>query len=570
MSQQEYEDSIEIAHDNGNIAYRIVQCSRSASRHKENEDYLGFAGGEKHQQVTRGNLWVLADGLSGGKGGRVAAELLVRQLIEGYQQVASSLSVQQALARSLAAVNKSLFWHSRNDPHLDGMAAAFCALVMRGWECYVCFAGDVRCYRWRGQKVELLTTDHVMKIGGGHLLSRAVGLDEALQAEMVQVDIENGDVLWLMSDGCHKYLSPTEMREIMLTAASITDAMRNMKSLALANGSADDISIGIMEIIDLPKKGLRFFEDMIFSVPLGHVPGVGATIDDYYLREKIHEGFYSVIFAAEDLRRSGSNVVLKFPKSRASGDDNIRRSFAKEDWVASVISGPWLLTTAADGRSRSQIYTVSPWYRGVTLLQWMQRRPVSWVDGLRIARQVGRGLYELHRHHIVHRDVKPENILILDNGEVLLIDYGFARVPGALDPAPSEAPGTLAYMAPELLNGALGDSRTDVYSLGVTLYQMFSGGKSPFGTQGYRSLKKNRVDCPVWLDRVLAKMLAVNPEERYSDTLELLHELERWEGYVAQDEVVRKEPRWKVREVVVLRVVILILIFVLLIVMQIK
>ena len=134
MSQQEYEDSIEIAHDNGNIAYRIVQCSRSASRHKENEDYLGFAGGEKHQQVTRGNLWVLADGLSGGKGGRVAAELLVRQLIEGYQQVASSLSVQQALARSLAAVNKSLFWHSRNDPHLDGMAAAFCALVMRGWE----------------------------------------------------------------------------------------------------------------------------------------------------------------------------------------------------------------------------------------------------------------------------------------------------------------------------------------------------------------------------------------------------------------------------------------------------
>ncbi|WP_075323894.1 bifunctional protein-serine/threonine kinase/phosphatase [Acidithiobacillus albertensis] len=568
MFTGEFEDAQEIFGEGGQLLYRVIQYSKSASEFKENEDYLAFAVGESNQRVTRGNLLVLADGMSGGKSGRVASELLVRQLIEGYQQLPSTFSIEQALARSLAAVNKSLYWLSRRDPDLDGMAAVFCAVALRGWECFVCFAGDVRCYRWRHQQLHLLTTDHVMKIGGGHFISRAAGLDEALQAEVVQVDVEDHDLLLLLSDGCYKYLAGTELREILLSTPSAMETARQLVDLARANGSSDDASVGIIELAQLPRKSLRFFEDTIFSVPVGHVPALGALIDDYKIQKKLHDGYYSALFLASDQKKDGELKVLKFPKSTAQGDENVRRSFAKENWVASIVSSPWLASSGADNRSISQVYTVFPYYRGQTLSGRIRQGIVSWSEGLDIARMVAHGLYELHRLHIFHRDVKPDNIMLLDDGGVILLDYGFARIPGALDPAPKEAPGTLAYMSPEMFRGGLGDSRSDVYALGVTLYRMFSQDKSPIDTHGYRSLRRFRGDCPGWLDRILAKMIETDPNARYSDTLEVLYDMDNMEKLSQLESSRNSEPRWPIREVLVLRILVLLLVLIILVLME--
>ncbi|WP_308389473.1 protein kinase [Acidithiobacillus sp. AMEEHan] len=563
-----YKELLEIREHDGDLFYRVFLYSDCAPYRNPNEDYIAFGLGGKTQRVNRGNILVLADGMSGGKAGRVAAELVARQLIQGYQELPGTYSIEHALSQSLAASNRSLHWFSRHDQTLEGMAAVFCAVVIRGWECYVCFAGDVRCYLWRRQKLQLVTTDHALKVLSGTIITRAVGFDDSIQAEFFQIDIEENDVILVVSDGCHNYLSMQELRETLLSTDSIAKVGELVNDLARFHGSRDDASIGIIEIVSLPKKSLTFFEDVVMSLPIGRLPAVGAVIDGYCLLEIIHDGYYSVLFRAKDERNGNAERVLKFPKARAQNDENVRRSFAKEDWVSSIVDSPWLARSAHDGRSRSQVYTVSPYYQGYTLAERIKKETVRFSDAIDIIRKISRALYELHRLNIVHRDIKPENIMLLHDGGVILLDYGFARVPGALDPAPTEVPGTLAYMAPELVNGGLGDSRSDVYALGVTFYQIFSGNTAPFGFQGYKSIRKQHPEYPAWVDSVLKKMLEHDPANRYSDTLELLYDIDKHERSFSSGEKALIYGN-RISEILILRILVVILVFTIL-VMQMK
>jgi len=155
---------------------------------------------------------------------------------------------------------------------------------------------------------------------------------------------------------------------------------------------------------------------------------------------------------------------------------------------------------------------------------------------------------------IIHRDIKPENVLLESgNSGLKLIDLGAARLPATEETGSVDIPGTPSYMAPELFNGAAGDERSDVYALGVTLYRAFSG-QYPYGEVEAFShprfnrrtpLSRHRPDLPAWLDAALARALAVKPEERHGDALELALELEH---NLAQGPVALIAPRLSLYE----------------------
>ena len=174
-----------------------------------------------------------------------------------------------------------------------------------------------------------------------------------------------------------------------------------------------------------------------------------------------------------------------------------------------------------------------PLYQGELLETRLSRRPaVGLEEGRNIALGLARGAAALHRAGIIHRDIKPDNVILEGGGSLKLLDLGVARVPGWEDAPPAEIPGAPGYVAPEMLEGEPGNEATDIYALGVTMFRTFTG-EFPYGSADAASparrpkkLTAIRPDLPAWLEAVLARAIAADPRERFHDVMEFAQEME--------------------------------------------
>jgi serine/threonine protein kinase len=200
------------------------------------------------------------------------------------------------------------------------------------------------------------------------------------------------------------------------------------------------------------------------------------------------------------------------------------------------VNSPWIGRTIElpPGR-QSCLYTVMPLYQGELLETRLSRRPsMGLEEGRNIAIKLARGASALHKVGIIHRDIKPDNVILEPEGSLKLIDLGVVRVPGLEDFPPKDIPGTPAYMAPEMFAGEPGNEQTDIYALGVTMFRAFTGAY-PYGNPDAttparrnrpRALSELRPDLPAWLQAVLARAIAVDPSERFRDMIEFAVEME--------------------------------------------
>ncbi len=514
------------------IGYRSL-----AGRREHNDDYIGIAVGDTLQRATRGSVLVLADGMSGGRGARIAAELSVRSFLEAYYELPDTLLPERAAGRALAATNRWLHTQGQTDPALQHMAAAFAALVFRGREAFLITAGDVRLYRLRAGRLHQLSEDHVLPTTFGSFVTRAPGLDKNLIADFRPIDMAEHDRLLLCSDGLYRQLGNIRIAEL-LSSGDVHIAAHDLADAALQGGSQDNISAMVIDVLSLPELDPRYLERVIGTLPILAVPDDSEIIDGYRLESTLYTGHYSRLFIARDTLAANEQVVVKFPHPRAASDENIRRAFTHEGWIANRIRSPWIVEPKMPVPGRqSRLYIVMPYYNGETLEARLKRQSVSLRAGLRIAGQLTRAIDALNRRAIYHRDIKPENIMILTDGSLKLLDLGFAHLPGIVDPSVPFTPGTPSYMAPELVQGAPGDARSEVFACGVTLFRMFSGGGSPYGLQHRTRLQVYRPDLPVWLDRVFEKSMEPLPQRRYHDIIEMLADLEYGEAHGARLEI---------------------------------
>jgi serine/threonine protein kinase len=200
-------------------------------------------------------------------------------------------------------------------------------------------------------------------------------------------------------------------------------------------------------------------------------------------------------------------------------DQIFRAGFLREAWIGTAVKIPCVACyiTLPPGR-QTCLYLVMPFYRGETLEKRLSRSPkVSLAEGAGIALKLCAAVTELGRHDVIHRDIKPENVMLSASGDVLLLDLGLAYLTGIDDAEEDTLSGTTRYMAPELFSGTAANARSEVFSLGVTIYRLFSGGKYPFGQRERTPLRRLRPDLPAWLGEVLKKALATSPGERFAD-----------------------------------------------------
>lgn len=509
-----------------------------AGRRDENQDFAAVHLGQARQRGLRGTVAALADGVGGARGGRAAAESAVRGFIEGYYQAAETLTVERAAARALAAVNRWVHAQGQHDSQLTGMATTFSGLLLRGRTAHVVHVGDTRIYRLRDGRLTRLTVDHTLSHPDlTHVLYRAVGIEAELRIDYASHALCAHDRYLLCSDGVHAVLEDRALLKLLSVRAAPEHDAESIGAAALAAGSRDNVSAIIVDVLSLSPAAPEELAATIEALPIRPLPHLGAVVDDFLIQSVLADNRYSRLYLAVD-RQEQRRVVLKFPQPRASVDALSQQAFVREAWIAARVHSPWLgaVLECAPGR-RTALYAVLPYYSGETLEQRLLRRPrIGLAEGIEIGIRLAKAAYALHRAAVIHRDIKPDNVLLDDKEGLKLLDLGAARLL-AVDTTDGQqsAPGTPSYMAPELFSGAPGDIASDIYALGVTLHRVFSGGHYPYGEiepfttprfSRRTSLTQHRADLPAWLDRVLAKACAVNARERYGDAMELAFELE--------------------------------------------
>jgi serine/threonine protein kinase len=249
----------------------------------------------------------------------------------------------------------------------------------------------------------------------------------------------------------------------------------------------------------------------------------------------LSDGRYTRLFGAED-EVEGGEVALKFPKPRLASVATFRTTFAREAWVGTRINSPWLGDVIELPPERqSSLYTVMPLYQGELLETRLGRRPALGLEeGRNIAILLARAVAAMHRVGIVHRDIKPDNVILEGEGSLKLIDFGVVRILGMEDTPAEDIPGTPAYMAPEMFEGEAGNEATDIYALGVTMFRAFAS-EFPYGNLDATSpprrsrpteLSALRPDLPAWLQAALYRAVAIDPAERFRDMTEFAVEME--------------------------------------------
>ena len=520
----------------GRVQASVGFCSKTGPR-KDNEDFAGALNGDELPQPRQEVVAAIADGIGGAKGGRIAAETAVRGFLDGFCDLPETMEVQRAGARILSALNGWINAMGRQDPALAGMGCTFTALVLRGRVAHLLHAGDTRAYRVSDDRLTCLTTDHVREDGTGrsHTLTRALGVEAEVRLDYATQPVVLHDRFLLCSDGVHGFLTDQGIADILRERSAPEDTAGALVAAALGAGSTDNCTALVLDVIALPTAQSADISAALLQLPVISLPVVGETIDGFVLKALISEGRYSRLFGAEDEIEGGS-VALKFPKPQIASVEAHRAAFVREAWVGARVHHPSIgrVIELPPGR-QTCLYTVMPLYQGELLEARLARSPALGLEeGRTIAVALARAVAALHRTGIIHRDIKPDNVILEGGGALKLIDLGTVRVPGLENFPPDQIPGTPAYMAPEMFSGEPGNEATDIYALGITMFRAFTG-EFPYGnldavSPPRRNLPMNflalRPDLPAWLQATIARAIAIDPARRFHDMTGFALEME--------------------------------------------
>ena len=260
-------------------------------------------------------------------------------------------------------------------------------------------------------------------------------------------------------------------------------------------------------------------------------PRVGEKIAHFRVLERLGGGGMGVVYKALDVRL-GTTVALKFLP--AHSDSEAKGRFIQEARAASALDHPNICTIHEIGETETgELFITMAYYDGPSLKQKIGSGPLPVREALAHFADVAEGLRRAHEARIVHRDIKPANVMLGEGGQVKIVDFGLAKMSGADLTREPRAMGTIAYMSPEQTHGAGVDRRTDIWSLGVLLYEMLTGHRPFRGDTQWRliyairyaepiPIRESRSEIPTVVASVVSRCLEKDPANRYQTVRELL------------------------------------------------
>lgn len=267
---------------------------------------------------------------------------------------------------------------------------------------------------------------------------------------------------------------------------------------------------------------------------------IGRLMDNRYeILEVIGTGGMAVVYKAL-CHRLNRLVAIKILKDEFSRDQEFRRRFHAESQAVAMLSHPNIVSVYDVSRSGDVDYIVMELIEGITLKQYLEKKGrLNWRETLHFSMQIAKALEHAHSRGIIHRDIKPHNIMILKDGSIKVADFGIARIGSAQNTLTREALGSVHYISPEQAKGGHVDCRSDLYSLGVVMYEMLTG-RTPYDGETPVSVAIQHINggatppselvegIPRGIEQITMHAMEVNPDDRYASATEMLHDMEEF------------------------------------------
>ncbi len=267
---------------------------------------------------------------------------------------------------------------------------------------------------------------------------------------------------------------------------------------------------------------------------------IGRLLDNRYeILEVIGTGGMAVVYKAR-CHRLNRLVAIKILKDEYARDEEFRRRFHAEGEAVAMLSHPNIVQVYDVSSTDSANFIVMELIDGISLKQYMESKGVlNWKETLHFAMQIARGLEHAHSRSIVHRDIKPHNVMVLKNGSVKVMDFGIARVMNKSNTLTKEALGSVHYISPEQAKGGYTDNRSDLYSLSVVMYEMMTG-RPPYDGESAVAVAIQHINggapmpstlnpnIPGGLEQIIMKGMALDMNDRYSSATLMLQDMEEF------------------------------------------
>ncbi len=531
-----------------------------------NEDAVSFSIPDSPIEISnKGICCALADGVSTAEAGQQASSTAVTRFIEDYYLSPETWSVAHCGQKILSATNLSLFKKSHEfSSEQKGYLCTFVGLVLKSQTAHFFHIGDSRVYHFRQSQLKQLTRDHSAFIGEGKsYLTRALGMDNNLHVDYGKVSISAGDQFLLSSDGVHEFVNQDALTQLLNSQLSPQEKAEQLLQLALDNGSDDNLSCVILEVESIAQESLEDFNTKLTRLPFPPPLEPGMKLDGYIIEKELFASSRSQLYLATD-SETGQQLVIKTPSINFCGDTHYIDRFIQEEWIGKRLNSDKIVKVLHQKRPRSCLYYLMEYVEGTELDKWMEKNPLPTPKvAIDIVKQIAQGLTDFHEKETIHQDLKPANIIINNQQQIKIVDFGSTFVAGTAElfnPIEHEgALGTATYSDPQYLLGRNTGIQGDLYALATIAYEIFTG-KLPYGDDveecrnafdydrlRYISASYHNPVIPIWFDRALEKGVQIYPEKRYTTLAEFLADLTQPNPAFLLDVPEAKEKQSRVR-----------------------
>ena len=492
-------------------------------------------------------IGIVCDGVGSANKGADASRRIVNNLINNFKNRPHSWSIEKSLDNFIRNINTILYRESIEQYERPELLSTLSIVVIVGNRLYGANVGDSPIYLIRDNQIQQLSINQVSdEPGMEHVLLQAIGMDENVEPYFFENNLKEGDTLLLCSDGLSNVLNQEEIKSRISLGAN---GLVKYASKTVDDDLPDDTSAVIIKF----NGATQFTQLKQAKLEIPDSLKKGQIIDGYKLIKPLIQNERTWL-----VQKHGQNYVMKFPVPEAKEDEKLLDLFVKEAWNAKRLKAGFF-PKAAIPKNRSMRYYIMRHIKGVPLKEFLKKKPLNIEDSVNLAKMLLHASSYLLKFDLVHGDIKPENIIVTErHGKRVfkLIDFGSIVETFSI----SSRAGTPSYLAPERFEGEAISEQTEIFAIGVTLYEALTqklpyGEIEPFQTPTFKSAKPVRTYnkmVPVWLESLIMNAIEPDKSRRYALYSEMEYQLthpEKVKPYFQQNaSILEKNPvefyRW--------------------------